>query len=68
MAPGDLYLRPPHITVGTAVAGCRPSNESSQPDAWRHADWLNRVSIANKQDFARLQGFRFMLIHTTVRP
>lgn len=62
---GDLYLRPPHVVVATAVAGCTPSEDGS--DAWRHADWLNRVSVANKQDYARLQGFRFIFVHADVR-
>ena len=34
---------------------------------WQRADWLNRMSVANKQDFARLQGFRFLFTHVMAR-
>ena len=65
---GDLYLRPPHVLVATAVSGCDPEGSDPAAGPWRCADWLNRLSIANKQDFARLHGFRFMLINVKVTP
>jgi hypothetical protein len=58
---GDLYLRPPHVLVATAISGCDPEGSSVAAATWQQADWLNRLSVANKQDFARLHGFRFML-------
>lgn len=76
---GDLYLRPPHVVVATAVAGCDPGTQfndfnfykppavGSATESWRHADWLNRISVASKQDYARLQGARFMFVHAHVR-
>ena len=70
LGTGDLYLRPPHVVVATAVAGCAPCAEPGSGtacDSWQHADWLNRISVANKQDYARLQGFRFIFIHAKVR-
>lgn len=55
------------MVVVTAVAGCRPNDSSEASQSWQQADWLNRVSIANKQDYARLQGFRFIIVHVQVR-
>ena len=60
-------MRPPHVVVATAVTGCDPEGGGVPSKSWRHADWLNRVSVASKQDFARLQGFRFVFIHADVR-
>lgn len=59
-------MRPPHVTVVTAVAGCDPAGGGLPSQTWQHADWLNRISIANKQDYARLQGFRFIFLHVKV--
>ena len=70
MCAGDLFLRPPHVVVATAVAGCVPCAEpglGTACDSWQHADWLNCISVVNKQDYARLQGFRFIMIHAKVR-
>lgn len=67
MFAGDLYLRPPNVVVATAVVGCHPDGSSLASKAWQQADLLNRISIANKQDYARLQGFRFILVHGDVR-
>ena len=66
-ATGDLYLRPPHVLVATAVAGCNPDGGGLPSQTWQRADWLNHLSIANKQDFARLQGFRFLFTHVKAR-
>jgi len=56
----NIYLRPPLVAVGAAVAGCEPRTpEGKQP--WKHADWLSRMSIANKQDYARVHGYEFIL-------
>ena len=66
-AAGDLYLRPPHVLVATAMAGCNPNGTGLPSQTWQRADWLNRLSIANKQDFARLQGFRFLFTHVKAR-
>ena len=58
---GDVYLRPPHITVATAIEACDPEGPAPAHKQWRHANWLNRISVANKQDYARLQGFDFVM-------
>ena len=63
---GDLYLRPPHVLVATAVSVCEEEGPHAAVGTWRRADWLNSLSIANKQDFARLHGFRFMLTSVKV--
>ncbi len=68
LAAGDLYLRPPHVLVATAVAGCDPRGTGLPSRTWQRADWLSRLSVASKQDFARLQGFRFLFIHVKARP
>lgn len=73
-----MYLRPPHVVVATAIAGCDPGTVfdhnyyippavGSAHDSWQYADWLNRISVANKQDYARLQGYRFLFHHENVR-
>ena len=62
-----MYLRPPHITVATAVEPCDPLGPTPAHKNWRGANWLNRVSVANKQDFARLQGFDFVVTAVAVR-
>ena len=48
--------------MATAISGCDPEMSDNNAATWQRADWLNRLSVANKQDFARLHGFRFMLI------
>ena len=65
-AAGDMYLRPPHVTVATAVEPCDPDGPTPAHKSWRHANWLNWVSIVNKQDYARLQGFDFMVVAVQV--
>jgi len=67
-AAGDLYLRPPRVLVATAVAGCDPGGPGLPSRTWQRADWLSRLSVASKQDFARLQGFRFLFTHVKARP
>ncbi len=56
-----MYLRPPHVTVATAIEPCDPNGPTPAHKNWRHANWLNWVSVVNKQDYARLQGFDFMV-------
>ena len=56
------------MLVATAAAGCNPTGQGLPSQTWQHADWLNRLSVANKQDFARLQGFRFLVTHVKARP
>ena len=65
---GDLYMRPPHVTVATAIEPCDPNGPTPAHKNWRHANWLNWVSIVNKQDYVRLQGFDLMVVAIGVRP
>ncbi len=62
-----MYLRPPHVTVATAIEPCDPNGPTPAHKNWRHANWLNWVSVVNKQDYARLQGFDFMVAALQVR-
>ena len=55
------------MTVATAIEACDPLGPTPAHKNWRHANWLNRVSVANKQDFARLQGFDFVMTDIKVR-
>ena len=66
-ATGDIYLRPPHVTVATAIEPCDPNGPTPAHKNWRHANWLNWVSVVNKQDYARLQGFDLMVTALQVR-
>ena len=62
-----MYLRPPHVTVATAIEPCDPNGPTPAHKNWRHANWLNWVSVVNKQDYARLQGFDFTVTALQVR-
>jgi hypothetical protein len=60
-------MRPPHVTVATAIEPCDPNGPTPAHKNWRHANWLNWVSVVNKQDYARLQGFDLMVVAIEVR-
>lgn len=60
-------MRPPHITVATGIEFCNPEGPDPAHAAWETGDWLNAISVANKQDYARLHGFDFILTVVRVR-
>ena len=38
-----------------------PENLHNKPEYKKYSHWLNQMSVANKQDHARLRGWEFVL-------
>jgi len=60
----DMWLRPPEVTIVMPITVCKPEdpdNLHNKPEYKKYSHWLNQMSVANKQDHARLRGWEFVL-------
>lgn len=57
----EMFLRPPDVAIATVITTCKPRENVRSEEHCRYSNWLNQLSISNKQDHARLRGYEFIV-------